>query len=105
VPLMIVASVAMLLLGLDGNIGRFDGVGLFVGLICYTTWTVVKSRRESADVKMEFEQEFAPKTKPAMTQFGLQLVLIVVGLVMLTFGAGWLVDGSVTIARLAGMSE
>ena len=105
VPLMMAASVAMLLLGLDGNIGRFDGIGLFVGLICYTTWTVIKSRKESEDVKREFGQEFAKMPKPAPSQIGLQIALIAGGLVSLTIGARWLVDGSVTIARLAGMSE
>ena len=105
VPLLIAASFAMLILGLDGTIGRIDGTGLFVGLICYTAWTVVKSRRESAEVKAEFDQGFTKNSKPTVAQIGLQIVLIVVGLVLLTFGARWLVDGSVTIARMAGMSE
>ncbi len=40
-----------------------------------------------------------------MSQFIWQILLILGGLALLTFGARWLVDGSVTIARTAGMSE
>ncbi|REJ82682.1 MAG: sodium:calcium antiporter [Planctomycetota bacterium] len=105
VPLMVAASVAALLLGMDGAINRIEGVGLFATLICYTAWTVVKSRNESEKVKGEFEQEFATKPKPTLSQIGLQISLIAGGFLLLTFGARWLVDGSVTIARWAGMSE
>jgi len=106
VPLMIVASVALLLLGLDGNIGRIDGIGLFLGLICYTGWSICQSRRETAAVKQEFSKEFSglPHERAAL-QILLQIGLILAGLVLLTFGARWLVDGSVTIATRLGMSE
>lgn len=105
VPLMMAASAAMLILGLDGTIGRLEGIGLFVGLVCYTAWTIIKSPKENAEVQGEFAHEFAEKAKPSKGQVGLQVLLIGVGLVLLTFGARWLVDGAVTIARLAGMSE
>ena len=106
VPLMIVASVALLLLGLDGNIGRIDGIGLFLGLIFYTGWSIRQSRRETAAVKQEFSKEFSglPHERAAL-QILLQIGLILAGLVLLTFGARWLVDGSVTIATRLGMSE
>jgi len=106
VPLMIAASVALLLLGLDGKIGRIDGIGLFLGLICYTGWSIYQSRRETAAVKQEFSKEFSglPR-KEAASQVVLQIGLILAGLLLLTFGAKWLVDGSVTIAKLLGMSE
>ena len=105
VPLMIAASLALLLVGLDGTIGRLDGIGLFAGLVCYTGWTLVKSRKETPEVQGEFEREYAAKSTSTLAQIGLQILWIVGGLALLTLGARWLVDGSVTIARLAGMSE
>ena len=106
VPLMVAASVALLLLGLDGKVGRIDGIGLFLGLICYTGWSIYQSRRETAAVKQEFSKEFSgPPHERVASQIVLQIGLILGGLLLLTFGSGWLVDGSVTIAKLLGMSE
>lgn len=105
VPLMIVVSVASLLLGLDGTIGRFEGLGLFIGLVCYTGWSICQSRKETAAVQEEFEREFAGPSKKGAAQVVLQIGLILGGLVLVTLGAKWLVDGAVTIAKLLGMSE
>ncbi|MAT15942.1 MAG: sodium:calcium antiporter [Planctomyces sp.] len=106
VPLMIIASTLALFLGLDGGISRVEGAGLFTGILAYTFWTIRQSRKESAAVKQEFEQEYGEMQTPsAPRSISIQIVLMLVGLVMLTFGARWLVEGAVTIARLAGMSE
>lgn len=105
VPLMIAASVAVFLFGRDGAIGPIEGIVLFVGLFCYTAWTVYQSRKESAPVHAEFEKEFAQEPKVSRAQAMIQILLIIGGLVVLTFGARWLVSGCVTVARLAGMSE
>ncbi|HBO42399.1 MAG TPA: sodium:calcium antiporter [Planctomycetaceae bacterium] len=105
VPLMIAASAAMFLLGLDGNFGRVDGVVLFLGLLGYVGWSVHESRRETAAVQQQFEREFAAPRKKTGSQILVQTALILGGLVLLTLGARQLVDGSVAIARLLGMSE
>jgi cation:H+ antiporter len=105
VPLMIAASIAMFILGLDGSIDRLDGVGLFTTLVIYTTWTVIKSRRETAAVKQEFAQEYGTEQKTSTTSIVMQIVFIALGLAALTFGAHWMVGGAVAIARLFGMSE
>jgi cation:H+ antiporter len=105
VPLMIAASILMLLLGLDGTIQRIEGIGLFAALVCYVIWTVRKSRKERVAVKAEFEEAFPEEPRPTLSYLGLQVLLIIGGLVLLAFGARWIVDGSTTIARMLGMSE
>ena len=106
VPLMIAASFALFFLGLDGHIGRYDGILLFAVLIGYTTWSILKSRKETAAVQQEFANEFGNKQQKMMyRQLWFQFALIISGLTLLTYGAGWLVDGAVTIAKLLGMSE
>jgi cation:H+ antiporter len=47
VPIMISVSLLLLLLSLDGRIGLFDGVLLFAGIVLYTVWSIVASRRET----------------------------------------------------------
>ena len=48
VPIMIGISLLLLGLALDGRLGALDGALLFAGIIVYTTWSVIASRRESA---------------------------------------------------------
>ena len=79
VPLMIVASVALLLLGLDGRLGKADGSLLFGGLLAYTFWCVRRSRRESKKVKAEFAKEFPP-AKARSLDVAVQIGFIVMGL-------------------------
>ena len=55
VPIMIATSILMMLLALDGSLGLFDGVLLFAGIIAYTTWSVVQSRKETAAARAEDE--------------------------------------------------
>lgn len=105
VPLMIGVSVLMLLLGGNGKIGRGEGVLLFAILICYVVWAVSQSRRETSDARRQFEQEYSIPARVSWRQVGRQIGLVLVGLVLLTLGARWLVSGATTIARLLGMSE
>ena len=47
VPVMIGVSVLLLVLSLDGNIGRIDGGLLFAGIVVYTCWCIRKSRKDN----------------------------------------------------------
>lgn len=105
VPLMIGVSLLMYLLALDGYIGRLDGLLLFAGILIYTGFSIVKSRRESAEVQQEYAQEFGKPVTPGRREILRNLALIVVGLALLVLGARWLVGGAVAIARLFGVSE
>jgi cation:H+ antiporter len=105
VPLMIAAALAMLLFALDGEFSRRDGIWLFGGLIAYTVWTIRASRRESAEVKEEYAEEFVQPRETSAGQILGNLLLIVGGLILLGLGSDWLVRGSVTLARFFGISE
>jgi cation:H+ antiporter len=104
VPIMIAMSVVVLLLALDGGIGRIDGIVLLLGLAAYTTWVVRQSRRESAEVTAEYEAEFGPKVQQP-TPVWLSITFVLGGLGLLVLGSQWLVDGAVQFARWLGISE
>lgn len=104
VPLMIGASVLLLLLALDGKIGRLDGALLFAGIVVYTLFAILQGRRESQAVAAEYAGEFSARPRtPA--GYLINLGYIVGGLALLVLGAHWLVDGAVGIARAFGVSE
>lgn len=96
VPIMIGVSLLLVLLALDGRVGRLDGLLLFGGCLLYTTWTVRRSRRE--------ERRDGDEVPPAGNPW-LQGGLILAGLVCLGLGSHWLVNGAVAIARLFGVSD
>lgn len=103
-PIMVGVSVIVWLFSLNGTIGRLEGASLFVMLIIYIAWSVIQSRRETKAIKEEFAQEYEAQPKSTWSTI-LQVVYIVLGLVALSYGAKWLVDGAVMIARWLGMSE
>jgi cation:H+ antiporter len=105
VPLMIVASLALLGLGLDGLLGRADASVLFAGLLGYLFWTFRQARNDTSTLDGVFGTD-AIDQRPALLRAVLGgLLLVSIGLGLLTFGSHWLVVGSVALARLAGVSE
>jgi cation:H+ antiporter len=104
VPLMILASVAIWWLAWDGVLGRVDGALLFASLVIYLAWSIRASRRESALVVAEFAQEFPIPTR-GVRAAAVQSLLVVVGVVLLTIGSRWLVDGAVQVAEYFGISQ
>jgi cation:H+ antiporter len=104
VPLMIGASLLLLLFGLDGAIQVWEG-GLLVGLLgVYNIWSIRQGRVETESVKDAFAE-----AAPAVDRTGRSILassaLVLLGLVLLALGARWLVDGAVAIARFMGVQE
>jgi cation:H+ antiporter len=104
VPVMIGVSILLFLLGIDGQIGRWDGVLLFAGIVAYTLFLIVQSRKEtSAEVKTEYEGHIRGKGKSKGLM--LNIVLVLIGLAALMAGSKLLVDSAVAIAQSFGVSE
>ncbi|TWU01822.1 calcium/sodium antiporter [Neorhodopirellula pilleata] len=104
VPIMIGVSMLMLIVSLDGRIGRFDGAVLFSGIVAYTWWCIRASRKENQLVQDEFANEWSAKNS-GKSSIWINLVLILCGLFLLVAGSNWLLDGAVIIAKSFGVSE
>lgn len=102
VPLMIVASIAVWFFSFNGVFSRTDGLLLFGSLILYIVFLIYQSRKESADVRLEYEKEFGPKNGNGWLKNG---VFVVAGLLMLIQGSNWLVESAVAFAQFLGVSE
>lgn len=92
---MVAAAVALVPIFALGEIGRLTGVLLVTALLGYLVWAYLHSSEADA----EDVDASAPVSMP------ISALWIVGGLVALMFGARFLVDGSVSIARGFGISE
>ncbi len=106
VPIMIAASLALLVMSLDGRVSLTDGALLAVALVAYTVFLIRQSRRETAATHAEYADALAPAAKAGWdSRMPVQLALIVAGLGLLVLGSDWLVTASVAFARTLGVSE
>ncbi len=105
VPLVIGLSILVLIMGMDGKLGRIEGVLLFLGLIAYVIFQIWKGRSESEEVQQEYAQEYGNGRGKSISQWALNVVLLAAGLGMLVLGADWLVESATTIALSLGVSE
>ena len=104
VPLMVAVSLLTLLLSLDGRLGRTDGLLLCAGIIIYTSFLIRQSRRETADVRAEYQEAFGREPRGA-NPWLVNVGVAGLGLALLVLGARWLVDAAVTTAAALGVSE
>jgi len=108
VPVLIGASVALILLGWDGRVDWLDGAMLFIGLVAYNLFVIRQSRRETKRIKKEYEKEYGAPSEDEAHRTGALLrsiLLVIVGFAMLTVGSRFLIDGAVAIATWLGMSQ
>ncbi|MEX0820812.1 MAG: calcium/sodium antiporter [Rhodothermales bacterium] len=103
VPLLIVLSGLVFVLGLDGSYGRVDGLMLFGMLVAYIGFLLWTGRR--AHTSAETPAVLLPASAGREATWWWNVLLVVLGLVMLVVGSRWLVDGAVTIATLLGVSD
>jgi cation:H+ antiporter len=106
VPIMIGASLLLLVLGLDARISGLDAALLFVLLAAYTAFLVVQSRRETQAAQDEYARENVPAAPLAWdAKWPVQVGLVVAGLAALVFGSDALVTAAVAFAKAMGVSD
>ena len=106
VPLMVTLSFVVLFFAIDGRIGRLEGLLLTAGMVAYTLWAILKSRKEQAGIQAEYAAEFGLEQGDSSPGGALlNAVLLIVGLLLLVLGSRWFVASAVAIARELGVSE
>ncbi|MEI4272469.1 calcium/sodium antiporter [Klenkia sp. LSe6-5] len=104
-PVALGFAAAVVVLGLDGDLGRGDGALLAVGLVGYLAAAVVRGRRAGAGgagAAGDGADEEAGSTDPRP---GRDVVVLLAGVGLLVLGATWLVESASTIAAALGLSE
>ena len=100
VPLMLAASLLLLVLVPGGEISRFEGAVLLALLVLFLTF-LLRAEPERKAVRAEFVREYGEHRAP----LGRSLFFIVVGIALLILGAKALVTGAIGVARVHGISE
>lgn len=101
-PVMVAASVFLMVVLHDLHISRVEGIFLFIGIITYTVFTVVTARR-AGETKAEFPVEQLIPEK--MVSPVMDIIFIIGGLGLLILGSRFFVNGAVDMARAIGVSE
>jgi len=105
VLVMIGASLLLWAVAADGGISRWEGL-LFVALLLgYLFLLVRQSRRKPAAIHAQYADSMSGVGVAWDRHWGVQVLLVLVGLTLLVLGSNWLVEAAVTLARQLGMSE
>lgn len=108
-PLMIGVTVLLMLMLIDGSLGRIDGLVLVVGGMIYLVGTyVVAQKGDTKEAVEEFEEaveEICEDQEKSPRRGWLDGLLLAVGLGALLAGASLLLKGAVFVAAEVGLSE
>jgi len=106
-PVMFLASWIGFLLMRDYGLDRLEGGFFVASLIVFIAYSVYIARYEvSAEEETDYASETAGRSlHPRTRELGMSILAVVVGSGLLVLGGKFLVDGSVAIARYAGMTE
>ncbi|MDP2269995.1 MAG: calcium/sodium antiporter [Archangium sp.] len=108
VPVLVLATLAVPLVLLDGRVTRLEGAVLLLFAAGYSVWMVVSSRRSMAGVsrdagQMEKAADLAGAPSPRGK--GRLALTALAGLGLLVLGGSLFVDGASGLARGLGISE
>lgn len=105
VPIMIVSSLLVLIMALDGNFSLVDGVIMFAIFLGYTVFMINTARKEDKLKEADIPKDLLPESPVSPGKWWLYVIFIVSGLGLLVVGSNWLVDGAVIIAKMFGLSD
>lgn len=95
---LVLATIAMIVLGLDGVLTRIEGIGLLLAFVAVLAFVLARSRRESAELQAAIAT--AARTSDNL---GLNLLRFATAVVLLYFGARWIVQSAPVIGVALGM--
>ncbi|NOX34568.1 MAG: calcium/sodium antiporter [Deltaproteobacteria bacterium] len=96
IPYMIFISVIFWLLSMDSSIGRTDGFILLSLLLVFLIYSVTAAKDKTNN---------APNEKPSFFNISKNTFLMIIGIVMLSYGANFVVKEAIIMAQKIGLSQ
>lgn len=104
-PFMMLATLLFIAFSWDLVIQRWEGAILIVLLIGFIFFMIRTSRRATKAAKIDVSLTDEIIEEPTPKNIWLSLMFLAIGLTGLFFGAGWLLDGAIDLAKMAEMDE
>lgn len=102
-PIMILVAVLFGILFRDKQLDRAEGLILFLLIMGYTSFNFYAARRTSKKEIAQIKKETS--SIKIFKNFNLEIAVILGGLLFLAIGANFLINGSICLARIIGISE
>ena len=103
-PMLALATIVIVLFAWWGNFGRLTGVFFVASLVAYIIY-VYRSEISSNDESSLLHQKEALLVEPSPSRPVISIPLLIIGMVMIAWGADLLVNASIELARQFGISE
>jgi cation:H+ antiporter len=104
-PMIVIASCALLAMTLDGELTRLDGALLIAAGVIYTMVLIQAARRESRATKLAYAAAQGEPLPPSLGSTLFDTAALLAGIAIIVVGADWLVAGAVELAKLWGVSD
>lgn len=101
-PMMMLASILFYVFAFDLNIQRWEGLILFLLLLAFITFIIMKSRKSES---LAVEEIPGIEDLTAKISIWKNLMYLLIGLVGLYFGSTWLILGAKSLALEVGLSN
>jgi len=95
IPYVILITFLIIIMGLDGNISRLDGIILLLCFIIYLTYLFFKAKNEREEIIEPVKQ------KPIW----LSILFTIIGLACIIFGSRFVIDSATFFAEKLGISD
>lgn len=95
-PFLMISSVLFVIVAWGGNFNRIEGIIAFLALIIFTSWSIMKSKKEHKG-----KDTFEPPKKSLL----FNIFLFIATCVGVSYGADFMVEGASVIAIKLGLSE
>ena len=107
IPVVLLATVILYLLGFDSKISRIDGIIMLVVFAAYLFYLFTVAKKEASQKKLSETTEHIQSEENVTKEMSLlkALIFTVIGLVLIVGGSKFVVNSATAIAKALGLSQ